>query len=92
MTRRIRHIRARAGQWTRVHRPRSAPYSTSSTTATARVPVLILLVAIAAASWLAYQLTIAIWAWFEANWVGFIAGLVVVTGIVLYAQRRGGER
>ena len=91
MTRHIRHIRARGKEWIRVHRFRSTPCSHSSS-ASARVPVLILLVAITAAGWFAYQLALAIWSWLGTNWHGFVVGLVVVTGIVLFAQRHGGER
>lgn len=93
MVRHIRHVHARTNQWIKIHRHRfrSAPCSHSSS-ASARIPVLVLLVAITAAGWFAYQLCLATWIWLSANWRGFIAGLVAVTGIVLFAQRHGGER
>ena len=89
MTRHIRHIRARADQWVRIHR--SAP-SAASFTSAARVPALILLVAIVAGLWLAYRVALVLWVWFGANWHGFVAGLLVVTAITIYAQRPRGSR
>ena len=91
MVRHIRHVKARAHQWIKVHRHRSTPSGPSSTSS-ARVPALILLVAILTAMWLVYQLTIAVWTWFSINWVGFLVGLLVVTAITIYAQRPGGSR
>lgn len=93
MVRHIRHVNARANQWIKIHHHpfRFTPNGSSSPTS-ARVPALILLVAIVTATWFAYQLAIALWVWFGRNWTGFVVGLLVVTVITIYAQRPGGAR